>query len=359
MQIHEITKAQLQEGVFDALKTPEKIAAQAAEKLQAQGYGQRKPMPTVQDSVAAVQKNPAQQQYIKGLVAQWAQVAPKEAPPSATEPAATPPDQAASNTAGAASFGQMANQLSGANTTKATTDAATTPPRPTYGKPESQPNLRFSGQKTPLKPGQPGYDELAKQLKAQGKLNEANPARKSAQTGLAQRARARNTGTTVGTQPPTTAPDNAYQDTFVKWASEKLRTVDPATRQTITLDQINATDIKDELDRALAQVVATAGDPAKNTVAVNNYLTIAVAGVARVSQKLRQDSVYGDTDKPNTPSSSAQFGQAGQAIVTQQEIRDTLSQEVNLSNDQIEQLQKLVQNPSARAALLKLSGVQV
>jgi len=62
MQIHEITKLHLQEGVFDAFKTPEKIAAQAAQKLQAQGYGQRKPLPSVQDSVAAVQKNPAQQQ---------------------------------------------------------------------------------------------------------------------------------------------------------------------------------------------------------------------------------------------------------------------------------------------------------
>jgi hypothetical protein len=308
-----------------------------------------------------VQKNPAQQQYIKGLVSQWTQVAPKEAPPSATKPAATPPDQAVPNTAGAASFDQMAKQLSGANTTKATTDPATTPPRPTYGKPESQPNLRFSGQKTPLKPGQPGYDELAKQLKAQGKLNEANPARKSAQTGLAQRARAKNTGTTVGTQPPTTTPDNAYQDAFVKWAGEKLRTVDPTTRQAITLDQVNTTpeiDIKDELDRALAQVVATADDPAKNTVAVNNYLTIGVAGVARVSQKLRQDSVYGSTDKPGTPSSSAQLGQAGQAIVTQQEIRNKLSQEVGLSKTQIDALNKLGQNPADRAALLKSFGVQ-
>jgi hypothetical protein len=50
MRLREITKKQLQEGMFDA-KTPEKIAAQAAQKLQAQGYGQRKPLPPVQDSV--------------------------------------------------------------------------------------------------------------------------------------------------------------------------------------------------------------------------------------------------------------------------------------------------------------------
>jgi hypothetical protein len=155
-------------------------------------------------------------------------------------------------------------------------------------------------------------------------------------------------------QTPATATTE-YRDAFVKWAGEKLRTVDPATRQTITLDQVNKTDIKDELDRAMTQVVATAGDPTKNAVAVNNYLTIAVAGVARVSQNLRQDSVYGATDKSDNTAST---GQPGQAIVTQQEIRNTLSREVNLSNDQIEQLQKLVQNPAARAALLKSFGVQ-
>ena len=157
-----------------------------------------------------------------------------------------------------------------------------------------------------------------------------------------------------------TAPATAtteYRDAFIKWAGEKLHTKDPATYQTITLDKVNATDIKDELDRALAQVVATAGDPAKNTVAVNNYLTIAVAGVARVSQKLRQDRAYGSADDLNKPNMSASAGQAGQAIVTQQEIRaKLLSQEVGLNSNQIEALKKL--DPASKQAAAKLFGVQ-
>jgi hypothetical protein len=99
--------------------------------------------------------------------------------------------------------------------------------------------------------------------------------------------------------------------------------------------------------------VATAGDPAKNTVAVNNYLTIAVAGVARVSQQLRQDSVYGSPNNVNKPKMSAS---AGQAIVTQQEIRDKLlSKDVGLNVNQIEALKK--QDPAAKQAMAKLFGI--
>jgi hypothetical protein len=155
-----------------------------------------------------------------------------------------------------------------------------------------------------------------------------------------------------------TAPATAnseYRDAFVKWAGEKLRTVDPATRQTITLDQVNKTDIKDELDRAQDQVVATAGDPTKNAVAVNNYLTIAVAGVARVSQQLRQDSVYGSANNSNQSKMSTS---AGQAIVTQQDIGNKLSQEIGMNASQIEALKKVAQDPASLRALLKLSGVQ-
>lgn len=329
MQIHEITKAQLQEGIFDAFKTPEKIAAQAAEKLQAQGYGQRKPLPSVQDSVAAVQKNTAQQQYIKGLVAQWQQSAPKSTP-AASKPTGTEPTA------------------------------------PFAGRSAPLPTVTVDGKLLTKGPDGlwHGEDGRAVTDPAQvAKIDKAYYTGMRNQKGTVKEAPQEYTtpsgivvpgGAKTDTAPATAGTE--YRDSFEKWAAEKLRTNLPRIG-TITLDDVKATDIKDELDRALAQVVATAGDPAKNTVAVNNYLTIAVAGVARVSQKLRQDSVYGATDKPNTPSSSAQFGQAGQAIVTQQEIRDTLSQEVNLSNNQIEQLQKLVQNPAARAALLKSFGV--
>jgi hypothetical protein len=331
MQIYEITKSQLQEGVFDAFKTPEKIAAQAAEKLQAQGYGQRKPLPAVQDSVAAVQKNPAQQQYIKGLVAQWQQAAPK------AEPVVAP---TGSNKPGAPFAGRSAPLPT------VTVDGKLLTKGPD-GLWHGEDGRAVTDPAQVAKIDKAYYTGMRNQ---KGTVKEA-PQEYTTPSGIVVPGGAKTD------QTPATATTE-YRDAFVKWAGEKLRTVDPATRQTITLDQVNKTDIEDELDRAMTQVVSTAGDSAKNAVAVNNYLTIAVAGVARVSQKLRQDSVYGSTDKPNTPSSSAQLGQAGQAIVTQQEIRNKLAQEVGLSKTQIDALNKLGQDPAARAALLKSFGVQ-
>lgn len=340
MQIHEITKVQLQEGMFDAFKTPEKIAAQAAEKLQAQGYGQRKSLPSVQDSVAAVQKNPAQQQYIKGLVAQWQQSAPK-APVSKTTATTTPVPSTTKTAATPQRSTQPSITIGGKLLTKGgdglwhgETGAAVTDP----------------AQAAKIDKAYQDQEYRKKQFQQTAIVREA-PAEYTTPSGIVVPGGAKTD------QTPATATTE-YRDAFVKWAGEKLRTVDPATRQTITLDQVNKTDIKDELDRAQDQVVATASDPAKNTVAINNYLTIAVAGVARVSQQLRQDSVYGSSDNANKTNMSTSTGQVGQAIVTQQEIRNKLSKDVKLSNTQIDDLKKLAQNPADRAALLKSFGVQ-
>jgi hypothetical protein len=334
MQIHEVTKKQLQEGLFDTFKTPEKIAAQAAQKLQAQGYGQPKPLPAVQDSVSAVQKNPAQQQYIKGLVSQWQQIAPK---PTPVAPKST----------------------------------GTEPNAPFAGRSAPLPTVTVDGKLLTKGPDGlwHGEDGRAVTDPAQvAKIDKAYYTGMRNQKGTVKEAPQEYTtpsgivvpgGAKTDTAPATAS--SGYRDAFVKWAGEKLRTKDPVTRQTITLDQVNATDIKDELDRALDQVVNTADDPAKNAVAVNNYLTIAVAGVARKSQELRQDDAYGIVrDKGNKVASSGATtpGTAGQAIVTQQEIQNKLTQEVGLSNSQIEQLKKLGQDPAARAALLKSFGVQ-
>ena len=317
MQIHEITKRSLQEGVFDAFKSPEKIAAQAAQKLQAQGYGQRKPLPAVQDSVAAVQKNPAQQQYIKGLVSQWQQAAP--AAPAPATPATTAPAEKLTAQQQAAKKAELLGKRAAGKTIASQT-----------GSGFSQYVQGGGGSKLAGADAQ-GNPIFKQNIKREDfDLDEAAAA--TATTG--------------------------YRDAFIKWAGEKLRTKDPTTFQTITLDQVNSTpeiDIKDELDRALTQVVATAGDPAKNTVAVNNYLTIAVAGVARVSQQLRQDRAYGNADNLNKSNTSASTGRAGQAIVTQQEIRNKLA-----SFDAKEQdiLKDLVSDPASLRALLKTFGVQ-
>jgi hypothetical protein len=334
MQIHEITKKSLQEGIVDAFKTPEKIAAQAAQKLQAQGYGQRKSLPSVQDSVAAVQKNPAQQQYIKGLVAQWQQAAPKAepvvAPTGSNEPAAPFAGRSAplpTVTVNGKLLTKGSDGLWHGEDGRAVTDPAQV-----------------------IKIDKAYYTGMRNQ---KGTVKEAFRTPQQTASARAQRATSRKSPTAT----PTADSISYYQTAFEKWAGEKLRTVDPATRQTITLNQVNNTDIKDELDRAMAQVVATAGDPTKNAVAVNNYLTIAVAGVTRVSQKLRQDSVYGNDDDLNKPNTSASTGRPGQPIVTQQEIRNKLlSQEVGLNSNQIEALKKL--DPASKQAAAKLFGVQ-
>jgi hypothetical protein len=324
MQIHEITKKHLQEGLLGDIgrgmvsgvtgvdipqsrSAIDKNSATFAKKLQAQGYGQPKPLPSVRDSVATVQKNPAQQQYIKGLVSQWQQSAPQA--PVAQPTATTTPAQAKIKT-------------------------ATTPQR------SAQPSITIGGKL--LTKGGDGlwHGETG------AAVTDPAQAAKIDRAYQDQEYRKKQFRQTAIVREALATTSNGYRDAFIKWAGEKLRTVDPDTGQTITLDRVNKTDVKDELDRALAQVVATAEDPAKNTVAVNNYLTIAVAGIARESQRLKSKNAKTSGDAPT-----------GQAIVTQQEIRDKLAK-AGLNPKQLEQLKQLAQDPAARQALLKSFGVQ-
>jgi hypothetical protein len=319
MQIHEITKAPLQEGFFDMM-SPAASAARSAKKLQAKGYGQDKPLPTVQDAIKAVQQNPAQQQYIKGLVAQWPQAAPKAdpvvAPTGSTPPPGGKVKPTPTVTVGGKTLTKGDEGLWYSEDGRAVTDPA----------------LIAKFEKA-YYTGMPNI---------KGTVNEKKSTRNQ------RRANARNKAATSA-QPA--APDTAttgYRDAFVKWAAGKLRTVDPYTRQTITVDQL--TDIKDELAQALAQVVATADNPQGNAVAVNNYLTIAVAGVARESQRLKS--------KNNDSGGNTSAGPAGGAIVTQQDIRDKIAQ-ANFTPSQIELLKQLQQDPATRRAWLKNLGITI
>lgn len=341
MQIHEITRPTLQEGVLGSLASgltgldiPQsqasvtRSAAASAEKLQAQGAGQSQPLPTVQQAVAGVQKNPAQQQFIKGLVAQWQQQAPKVS---------------------------LTKESKRRSKSKTTTDSNW-----------RQDALRSVGatfaQARP-KPGQmPASVAASKQgqlmLKAYGKprggiqdIDEA-PQEYTTPGGIIVPGATKTDTKSVSSASVTPIAKNQYQDAFEKWAAEKLLTREPETRQMISLDDVKKTDIKDELDRALAQVVATARDAQKNAVAVNNYLTIAVAGVARRSQELRQSSDRGGSVAAKIS------GTPGGAIVTQQELRNKLNQEAGINVNQVEALKKIAQDPAARQALLKSLGIQ-
>lgn len=309
----------------------DKDAAAAAEKLRAQGYGQPPKAISVQDAIAGVKKNTAQQQFIKGLVAQWQQQAPKPSP--AVEPT---PDVGATVQPG------VTTPPGGPEVTAAKTK---TQVRPTYGTP-SAPTVSFAGQRgqRPLDPKNPSDAKIIAQLKSQGKLNEA-PINMAQNVASARAARA------ASRNPPTSTAVDPYKDAFLKWAAGNLKTVEPSTRQSITLDQIYKTDMKDELDRALAQVVATAGDAQRNAVAVNNFLTIAVAGVARESTKLKQS--YGRGGEAG----AVDTGQAGQAIVTRQELLDKLGN-IGVNANQLQSIQSLVQDPATKQALLKSLGVR-
>jgi hypothetical protein len=350
MQIHEITKRPLKEGLlgdlgrglasgmtgFDIPRSQTSIdrdAAASAAKLQAQGAGEPRAVPTVQDAVASVQKNTAQQQYIKGLVAQWQQKS-KELKPS------TPQIQPQSTVATAAAT----------PTPSTPSTSGTAMVRPTYGKPGA-PTVSFAGQRgqRPLDPKNPSDAKILAQLQSQGKLNEA-PQEYTTPGGIVVPGGTKTDRTTARTPAPSAPVSGQYQDTFEKWAAEKLQTNIPRVG-TVTLDDIKKTDIKDELDRALAQVVATAGNAQKNAVAVNNYLTIAVAGVARKSQQLRQDNNKGG-------GGGAGGSMLGGAITTQQELNDKLKDEVKINAGQIEALKKILQNPADRQALFKAVGVR-
>ena len=115
--------AQRQQGEYAA------SAAQSAEKLRQQGYGQTKPDLTVNQLISQVQNDSAAQQLVRTWTAQWPKVA-------ATVPALKPKPPAAPPAA---------------------------PPAPT-------PAATFGGQ--PLDPNDPTTARIISQLRAQGKLTE-------------------------------------------------------------------------------------------------------------------------------------------------------------------------------------------
>lgn len=343
MQIHEITRPLLKEGAWSNIgrglasgltgsdipqsqASIERDAADAAEKLRAQGYGQPAKEISVQDAIAGVKKNPQQQQFIKGLVTRWQQQAPKP------EPVAPAPGTPTAPFAGR-SAPLPTVDVSGNLITK-TADGVW---RGEDGRAVTDPAQVSKLDKA-------YYTGMTKQ-KGIVKERVNNPQRNAAIR--AQRAAGRKPTASA----PTPSSTSSYQTTFEKWAAQQLQTDIPRVG-TITLDDIKKTDIRDELDRALAQVVATAGDAQQNAVAVNNYLTIAVAGVARQSKKMKQKlGSGGETGAAGAVPAS----QVGSAVVTQQEIRNELSR---FDKTELDTLTKLIKDPASRLALLKSFGVQ-
>lgn len=301
-------------------------AAAAAEKLRAQGYGQPAKEISVQDAVKGVQQNTAQQQYIKGLVAQWQQLATKASMTKESK-------HRSKNKAGRTKSNWRQDALKSVG-------AAFDPPpvpRPAPGQMPAAVASSKQGKKMIQAYGQP-----------KGGIQRTDEADKEYKTPAGVIVPGATKTDTATPQSSLPVAGNEYRDNFLKWAKENLKTSIPRVG-TITLDLIYTTDVKDELDRALTQVVATAGDQQKNAIAVNNFLTYAVAGIARAAKKLKQNAGIGGG------AGAVATSQGGGAIVTQQEIRNQLS---SFTSKQLDTLKQLAQDPASRKAFLKSFGVQ-
>ena len=228
MQIHEVTRP-LREGLFDAFRKPESVAADAAAKLTAQGYGPafKTPSDNWEDKYAKVLQDPGVKQYVKGLAQGWSKS------PQAQAIKTTPPAVATEPTI-------------------ATTSAPTQP-------------IMLGGKR--LDPKNPKDAQVLAAMQAQGKLEEA-PAPPSA---------------------PAPAPvASNYQEKFVEWSDSQLASRDPVTRQPITMDDVRAKfpDLNERLNKFLGQIVKSHGT-AQQSAAIEEYAKLAVSGIQALAQTSR------------------------------------------------------------------------
>ena len=216
--------AQRQQGEYAA------SAAQSAEKLQQQGYGQTKPDLTVNQLISQVQNDSAAQQLVRTWTAQWPKVA-------ATIPAVRPQSPAAATTTAAPAVTTTAAPA-------ATTTAAPAAP--------AQP-ISIGGQR--LDPNNPADAKIIAQLRSQGQITEQ-----------------------LSVQPD---PDE-YRKRFVEWADT---VVERTVRQPGVVErQRQQPEWAQQFKQAADAVVNSATDVRQNTQAVQSYLTLAVAA-ARAAQQ--------------------------------------------------------------------------
>ncbi len=252
MQIHEITRSLLHEGLLGdigrgvfqgatGMEIPQsqasinKDAASAAANLSAKGYGpaatpppgKKSPVPSAawKDKLDQAKKDPAVKQYIAQLARGWAQ----EAKNIKTPPASTATNQSAQNTP--------------TSTTDTSTQSAT-----------------VGGKR--LDPNNPKDAQVLAALKAQGKLEEV-----------------------------ATTQSDPYQEAFVQWSDAQLASKDPVTYRAITMKDVRAEfpELKAKLDQAL-QAVVSARDTPQSAAAIAQYLELAVAGVQAQSQEIKNQA---------------------------------------------------------------------
>jgi hypothetical protein len=255
MQIHEITHPVLKEGLFDAFRQPSAVAADAASKLTAQGYGPtfKAPSDRWEDKYAKILQDPAIKQYVKGLAQGWAvQSANLAKQPTTTKPA-TPTSRA--------NPGQMSAAVAAS---KAGRDL-----QKMFGQPRSGiQNMQSDLEEAPQEYTTPGGIIVPGGTKTDKSTATPQPAAK---------------------QPTATQPAlDAIASTFVAWSDGQLASQDPVTRQPITMDDVRAKfpDLNDRLTKFLGQIVKTQGT-SQQASAVEEYVKLAVSGIQALAQTSR------------------------------------------------------------------------
>lgn len=264
MQIHEITA--LREGILDTLKDL-KASYKTPGAFDSNKFNQSKNQAKSQQQTA---------EYVKKLAAEWLQVVK-------TLPAAAPTAQ---TTASKASPGQMPASVAQSSQGQVMQQV--------YGKPRGG----IQGLQSDLEEACV-YPALAKRLdKALTKIQtpmkytKVNEAFNDLPGGVAP------AGNPVDPS-VTTMPKQFQQNTamrkgnrarkFLSWSDGKLAATIPGTRQTLNMDMVRKDPTTgQQLNSALMKVVKTENDPTANAAAVEEYLTIAVQGIQKLSAQLKQ-----------------------------------------------------------------------
>ena len=311
MQIHEITKRRVDEGLMDFAKSVgnkgmalanyyagdyAKSAEYSQKELQRQGRNPAKEVDpktawkTKYDNLA---KTPGMKTYITGLAQEWLK---------STD----------AKTAARANPGQMSAAVAAS-------------------KPGQDLQKMFGAPKG-------GIQDM------QSDLQERAPIDPNKLSRIKNRARGTTTAAPATTAPATTAPATTapaptdYAGKFQQWSDEKLATkVDGTFNQFVTMDDVRTAipDLKRDLDSALVQITNTQGTP-QHTEAIQKYLELASAGVQAVGQQKRYIATQQKYKPGNDSDATNQLG---------------------LTSRQLQSLKTLAQTPAGKAQILKDLGI--
>ena len=291
MQIHEVTRPPLQEGVLgdigrsivSAAGGPDipqsqsglaKDAAKSAADLAKKGYGpagSALPSSNWADKYQTLQKDPAVGQYINSIMQGWSKQMAQNQQQQRQASLAQPTPQAGTT---------VAQQTSPQPATQSTASSTVSKARPTYGK--SGTTVSFAGQRQkPLDPNNPKDAQILAQLKKQGELQEA------VQTNAAD-----------------------HKNAFQAWTDQQLASRD-SRYNAITMDDVrkHVPNIAAVLEMKLNDVVKARGTPQADE-AIRAYLQVAIAGVQARSQSLKNE-------EPQSSLAAASQAQSEQGAVTQ------------------------------------------